>query len=76
MQAGKPVTGIVEDAQPQMGGLETYDPLVDREETACISSLELASTHRNETSSTTPPTRRHTWAAKGRFNVSNVSLGW
>jgi hypothetical protein len=32
----------VEGAQPLMWGLETYDPLVDMEETGCTYGVELA----------------------------------
>jgi hypothetical protein len=77
IQAGERVPGVGEDGQLLLRrGLGGFDLLVDRVEAACIYSLELASAHRDERSSTTPPTRRHTWAAKGRFRVSNVSVGW
>jgi hypothetical protein len=35
------VPGVVEGAQPLRWGLETYDPLVDMEETVCTYGVEL-----------------------------------
>jgi hypothetical protein len=42
MRLGEFVPGIVEDAQPLIWGLETYDSFVDMEETGCTYSVELA----------------------------------
>jgi hypothetical protein len=41
-RAGEPVPGVVEDAQPLRWGFETYDSLVDMEETARTYGVELA----------------------------------
>jgi hypothetical protein len=38
---GEPVPGVVEDVQPLVWGLETYDSFVDMEETARTFGVEL-----------------------------------